>query len=173
MCRKLHLRDDIVMTKSMIECLSHICMSIFLKRPLVLIGHSGVSKSLALTLVEESLQSVIVKEEFGIPIDQHFRIFHLEGSTGITEDDFESMLAKCDRRQKKYAKVQYIVAIDGLNLEQKTNDNQNIIDLMQRNSKLVDISVIAISASENVKLEPQLNPNITMIRLSKVDKTEI
>ncbi len=173
LCKKLHLRDDIVMTKSLTECLSQILMSIFFKKPLLILGHSGVSKSMALTLVEESLQSVVVKEEFGIPIDQYFRFFRLEGSTGISEDDFELMLAKCERRQKKYSKVQYIVVIDGLNLEQKSSDQQNIINLMQRNSKITDISIIAISASENVKLETSLNPNITMVRISKVDKTEI
>ena len=63
LCKKLHLRDDIVLTKSMIESLSSICMSILFKRPLLLVGHSGISKSRALSLVEQSLMSVIIKDE--------------------------------------------------------------------------------------------------------------
>ena len=119
LCKKLHLRDDIVLTKSMIESLSSICMSILFKRPLLLIGHSGLSKSLAMTLVEEALMSIIVKDELGIPRDHSYRVFKLEASAGLTEEDFESIISKAVRREEKYAKVQYIVCLDGLNLEHK------------------------------------------------------
>ena len=72
LCKKLHLRDDIVLTKSMIESLSSICMSILFKRPLFLVGHSGISKSLALSLVDQSLMSVVIKDELGLPRDHQY-----------------------------------------------------------------------------------------------------
>jgi hypothetical protein len=119
LCKKLHLRDDIVMTKSMTESLSSICMSILFKRPLLLVGHSGISKSLALSLVEQSLMSVIIKDELGLPRDHQFRIIKLEASNGINEDDFEHIIGKAERRHKKNSKLHYTIALDGFNLEHK------------------------------------------------------
>lgn len=107
----------------MMESLSSICMSILFKRPLLLVGHSGIAKSLALSLVEQSLMSLIVKDELGLPRDHQYRIIKLDGSTGITEDDFEYIIGKAERRQKKNSKLHYTIALDGFNLEQKTNDN--------------------------------------------------
>jgi hypothetical protein len=47
-----------VHSKALTESLFSICTSILFKRALLLIGHSGNSKSLALSLVEESLSSL-------------------------------------------------------------------------------------------------------------------
>jgi len=46
---------------------------------------------------------------------------------------------------------------------------------MQRNSKKRgrEISVIAITSNENVKLDASQTPNIPMVRLPKIDKLEI
>jgi hypothetical protein len=107
------------MTKSMTESLSSICMSILFKRPLLLVGHSGISKSLALSLVEQSLMSVIIKDELGLPRDHQFRIIKLEASNGINEDDFEHIIGKAERRHKKNSKLHYTIALDGFNLEHK------------------------------------------------------
>jgi hypothetical protein len=42
--------------------------------------------------------SVIVKDELGLPRDHQYRIIKLDASTGITEDDFEYIIAKAERR---------------------------------------------------------------------------
>jgi hypothetical protein len=153
LCKKLHLRDDIVLTKSMIESLSSICMSILFKRPLLLVGHSGISKSLALSLVEQALMSVIIKDELGLPRDHQYRIIKLDASTGITEDDFEYIIGKAERRQKKYSKLHYTIALDGFNLEHKTHDNLHILNLIQKMVKMTEVSAIAISSNETLKLD--------------------
>ena len=147
------MRDDIVMTKSMTESLSSICMSVLFKRPLLLVGHSGISKSLALSLVEQSLMSVVIKDELGLPRDHQYRIIKLEASNGITEDDFEYIIGKAERRHKKNRKLHYTISLEGFNLEHKQNDNLHILSLIQRIVKLTDVSAIAISSNEGLKLD--------------------
>ena len=137
----------------MIESLSSICMSILFKRPLLLVGHSGISKSLALSLVEQSLMSLIVKDELGLPRDHQYRIIKLDASTGITEDDFEYIIGKAERRQKKNSKLHYTIALDGFNLEHKTQDNLHILTLIQKMVKITEVSAIAISSNESLKLD--------------------
>jgi serine kinase of HPr protein (carbohydrate metabolism regulator) len=75
-------------------------MSILFKRPLLLMGHSGISKSLALSLVKQSLMSVITKDELGLPRDHHYRIIKLDASTGITEKELEYIISKAKKSQK-------------------------------------------------------------------------
>ena len=50
-----------------------------------------------------------------------------------------------------------------------------ILNLMQRNSKKRgrEISVIAITSNENVKIDASQNPNVPVVRLPKIDKIEI
>jgi len=64
------------------------------------VGHSGISKSLALSLVEQSLMSVITKDELGLPIDHQYRIIKLDASTGINENEFEYIISKAKKSQK-------------------------------------------------------------------------
>ena len=49
------------------------------------------------------------------------------------------------------------------------------MNLIQRNTKKrgKDISVIAITSNENVKFDPSQTPNVSIIRLPKIDKIEI
>ncbi len=98
--------------------------------------------------------SIEVKEELGLSKDTHYRIIKLEASSGCSEEDFEKIIYKAERRMKKNPKLHLSLVLDGFNLEHKQSDHVHVLTLVDRMSKMYDMTVIAISPSDNSKIDP-------------------
>lgn len=99
------------MTESLVSAL----MAVVLNRSMLLIGHSGNSKSTAINQLQESLMSLPVKEALGIPREQSFRLMILEANTGINDDEIERVIYKIERRRKKEPNHKICIVLDCFN----------------------------------------------------------
>jgi MoxR-like ATPase len=84
------------MTKSCIESISSIVISILFKRPLLIIGHSGTSKTFCSRLVQESLNSLQAKDNLGIKKERNFRFINFQGTNDLSEDEIQKIIYKAE-----------------------------------------------------------------------------
>jgi MoxR-like ATPase len=66
--KKLLLKPmpHVYLTKSCIEIITSAALSIIFKQPLLIVGHTGNSKTMCVKMVEEAFQSIIVWDTYGI-----------------------------------------------------------------------------------------------------------
>ena len=69
--------------------------------------------------------------------------------------------------------MHYTIAIDGFNVERKSNDNLKFLALIQIMMKITDVNVIVISSNETLEIDACYYPAITIIRLPLIEKVEV
>ncbi len=69
-------------------------LSILFKQPLLLIGHTGNSKTMCIKIVEEALQSIVVKDKIGIHREKCFRFLNYQAANDLTEDDLNKIVSR-------------------------------------------------------------------------------